>query len=84
ELFTSFTKNHFLISGLNTVEDGCGRAYSPSGLAQALVRYIRRIDEGGAWAKIQVSPHRCRHTLGHQLARADLGLPFIAHQLKHL
>lgn len=84
ELFTAFTKNHFLISGLNTVEDGCGRAYSPSGLAQALVRYIGRIDEGRTWAKIQVSPHRCRHTLGHQLARADLGLPFIAHQLKHL
>jgi hypothetical protein len=84
ELFTTFTKNHFLISGLNTVGEGCGRAYSPNGLAQALVRYIGRIDEGGTWVEIQVSPHRCRHTLGHQLARADLGLPFIAHQLKHL
>lgn len=84
ELFTAFTKNHFLISGLTTVEDGYGRAYSPNGLAQALVRYISRIDEGGTWAETQVSSHRCRHTLGHQLARADLGLPFIAHQLKHL
>lgn len=84
ELFTTFTTNHFLISGLNTVEEGCGRAYSPNGLTQALVRYIGRTDEGGAWAEIQVSPHRCRHTLGHQLARADVGLPFIAHQLKHL
>lgn len=84
ELFTTFTKNHFLISGLNTVEEGCGRAYSSNGLAQGLVRYITRIDENGVWAEIQVSPHRCRHTLGHQLARADVGLPFIAHQLKHL
>lgn len=84
ELFTAFTKNQFLISGLNTVEEGCGRAYSTSGLTQALVRYIGRIDEEGSWVKIQVSPHRCRHTLGHQLSRADLGLPFIAHQLKHL
>lgn len=84
ELITDVTKNDYLISGLNTVEQGCGRAYSPSGLAQALIRYIGRIDEEGTWAEIQVSPHRCRHTLGHQLARADLGLPFIAHQLKHL
>lgn len=83
-LFTTFTKNHFLISGLQTVESGFGRAYSPNGLAQALFRYIGHIDEGGTWAEIQVSPHRCRHTLAHQLARADLGLPFIAHQLKHL
>ena len=47
ELFAAFTNNHFLISGLNTVENGCGRAYSPNGLAQALVRYIGRIDEEG-------------------------------------
>jgi hypothetical protein len=84
ELFTAFTKNHFLISGLNTANEGCGRAYSTNGLAQALVRYIGRIDKDGAWSEVQVSPHRFRHTLGHQLARADLGLPFIAHQLKHL
>lgn len=84
ELFTTFTKNNFLISGLNTAEEGCGRAFSPGGLTQALARYIVQIDVDGTWVDIQVSPHRCRHTLGHQLARADLGLPFIAHQLKHL
>lgn len=83
ELFTAFTNNKFLISGLNTTVGGNGRAYSPSGLTQALARYIKRIDTESTWSKIQVSPHRCRHTLGHQLARADLGLPFIAHQLKH-
>lgn len=84
ELFTAFTNNHFLISSLITTEEGCGNAYSISGLTQAFVRYIGRIDEEGTWTDIQVSPHRCRHTLAHQLARADLGLPFIAHQLKHL
>lgn len=84
ELFTTFTKNEFLISALNTVEVGCGRPYSPNGWAQALVRYIKRIDVEDTWSEVQVSSHRCRHTLGHQLARADVGLPFIAHQLKHL
>lgn len=84
ELFTTFTKNRFLISGLTTASEGGGRAYSPNGLTQALARYLVRIDEDSAWSEIQVSPHRCRHTLGHQLARADVGLPFIAHQLKHL
>lgn len=84
ELFTAFTKNHFLISSLNTAEEDSGAAYSPGGLTQALERYIGRIDVDGTWTNVRVSPHRCRHTLAHQLARADLGLPFIAHQLKHL
>ena len=84
EIFTKFTKNNFLISGLGTVETGEGKAYSSNGLTQALERYISRIDAAGTWEAIRISPHRCRHTLAHQLARADLGLPFIAHQLKHL
>lgn len=84
ELFTAFTRNHFLIAGLSTVDEGYSRAYSPNGFTQALARYVGRIDEDGVWSEIQISPHRCRHTLSHQLARADLGLPFIAHQLKHL
>lgn len=84
EIFTTFTKNQFLISGLNTVQEGEAKAYSSSGLTQALARYIGRIDVAGTWKDIRISPHRCRHTLAHQLARADLGLPFIAHQLKHL
>lgn len=84
ELFTEFTRNEYIISPLNTVEQGSGRPYSLNGLAQALERYIRSVDKDEAWLQVRVSPHRCRHTLAHQLARADLGLVFIAHQLKHL
>ena len=84
EIFTAFTKNRYLISGTTMVEEGEGKAYSSNGLTQALERYIGRIDAAGTWKGIRISPHRCRHTLAHQLARADLGLPFIAHQLKHM
>ncbi|MDO3623580.1 hypothetical protein Q3O98_21115 [Ralstonia pseudosolanacearum] len=84
ELFTRFTQNEYLISGLTTVKEGEGRPYSPNGLADALERYVRWIDVDDTWTHLRVSTHRCRHTLAHQLARADLGLVFIAHQLKHL
>lgn len=84
ELFTQFTKNEYLISSLNSTTKSEARPYSPNGLTNAMQRYIERIDVSGAWKDVTVSPHRCRHTLAHQLARADVGLPFIAHQLKHL
>lgn len=84
KLFSQFTRNEYLICPLSTCEEGCGGAYSAGGLTQALQRYIKRIDQHNTWNYVRVSPHRCRHTLAHQLARADVGLVFIAHQLKHL
>jgi hypothetical protein len=84
ELFTEFTNNQYLISSLRTVDDGTGRSYSPGGLTDVLARFFKRVDIDGTWSHIKVSTHRCRHTLAHQLARSDLGLVFIAHQMKHL
>lgn len=84
ELFRALTNNHFLVCSLDTVQSGKERAYSVNGLTEALDRYLRVADTAGAWDDIVVSPHRCRHTLAHQLARADVGLVFIAYQMKHL
>ncbi|MCT7307120.1 site-specific integrase [Ralstonia wenshanensis] len=84
ELFSQFTRNAYLICSLVTRSEDAGKAYSTTGLTNALNRYIRRIDQDDTWCDVRVSPHRCRHTLAHQLARADVGLVFIAHQLKHL
>ena len=53
-------------------------------VTDALARFFKRIDIEETWSDIKVSTHRCRNTLAHQLARSDLGLVFIAHQMKHL
>jgi hypothetical protein len=84
ELFQKLTNNPYLIAGLETAFAGKERPYSLGGLTLALKRYVRLVDTTGAWRDILISPHRCRHTLAHQLARADVGLVFIAHQMKHL
>jgi hypothetical protein len=84
ELLQEVSQNKFLICSLNTAESGASRPYSINGLTDALDRYVRSVDVTGAWRHVTVSPHRCRHTLAHQLARADVGLVAIAHQMKHL
>ncbi|AZG13803.1 hypothetical protein [Cupriavidus pauculus] len=82
EHFSELTFNQYLVAGLQ-LRDEPG-PYSPNGLAGALQNYVKRIDANGAWEHTSVSSQRCRHTLAYQLARADLGLVFISHQLKHL
>lgn len=84
EVLQEVTRNRFLICSLWTARPGGDRPYSVNGLTHALDRYLRIVDTTGAWDDVIVSPHRCRHTLAHQLARADVGLVFIAYQMKHL
>ena len=84
EVFQRLTKNPYLVCSLNTARPGEEGPYSIGGLTSALDRYLRMVDTAGAWEAVTVSPHRCRHTLAHQLARADVGLVFIAYQMKHL
>ncbi|MBP0597761.1 hypothetical protein J8I26_06590 [Herbaspirillum sp. LeCh32-8] len=83
ELICSISGNQYLLSTPNTAFDG-GQAYSSTGLSAALTRYVRTIDTSGTWANIPISTQRCRNTLAHQLARADLGLPYISYHLKHM
>lgn len=82
ELLSQVSENQYLICSLHT--NGDSRPYSPNGFAGLLKKYIQKIDECGNWSHIIISPHRCRHTLAHQLARADLGLVLISYHLKHL
>ena len=46
--------------------------------------YLHETDTSGRWTEWHINAHQLRHTLAHQLARADVGLIFIAHQMKHL
>ena len=79
------TFNPFLLSGSETVPLGATpRALSLNGFTAAITNYLHEIDTSGRWADWSINAHQLRHTLAHQLARADVGLLFIAHQLKHL
>ena len=85
EEISRFTFNQYLISATETVAaHATATPLSLAGYTGALNRYLRDIDASGRWANWHINPHQLRHTLAHQLARSDVGLVFIAHQMKHL
>lgn len=79
------TFNPFLLSGSETVPIGeIPRPLSLNGFTNAITNYLHEVDTSGRWVDWHINAHQLRHTLAHQLARADVGLIFIAHQMKHL
>ncbi len=82
KILNQITRNERLICSLHTHVKA--RPISANGFLTILETYVKTIDVDGTWAHITISPHRCRHTLAHQLARADLGLVLISYHLKHL
>jgi len=76
--------NPFLFSNFETVKNGKRpRPLSNGGLTSRLNHYLVRIDTKGDWSNWQLSPHQYRHGLINQLARAEVGIPYITRQLKH-
>lgn len=85
EQISQFTFNPYFISSSMTVAIGETPApLSLVGFTSALNTYLEEIDTAGFWEKWQINAHQLRHSLAHQLARADVGLLYIAHQMKHL
>lgn len=85
EQISQITWNHYLLSATETVPiGGTPQALSLSGFSNAINIYLHEIDTSGRWSAWHINAHQLRHTLAHQLARADVGLIFIAHQMKHL
>jgi integrase len=85
EEISRITFNPYLISGCETVAVGkTPQPLSLNGFASAINTYLAEIDESKRWVHWHINPHQLRHTLAYQLARADVGLIFIAHQMKHL
>ncbi|WP_418607359.1 hypothetical protein ACNSN2_11075 [Pseudoalteromonas sp. US3C1013] len=84
-LLTSHTGNPYLISGLEPREKDKGYKlpYTSGGLRAILKRWIVKIDHDKIFNNWNFSVHQLRETLVFQLARAEVGLPFISMQLKH-
>lgn len=78
------TFNQFLFGGFETVRVGKEEnPISNGGLKQRLNHYLDRIDTEHKWVEWNLSPHQFRHGLVYQLAKAEVGIPYITRQLKH-
>lgn len=84
EVISSFTNNKFLFCNLTTVrKDAKEYPISNGGLKARLQNYLISIDKDKVWKFWKLSPHQFRHGLVWQLARAEVGIPYITRQLHH-
>jgi integrase len=85
KLISRVTFNPYLLSAIETVPIGqTPKPMTLSSFAEAINKYLKVVDSTGRWSEWHINPHQLRHTLAQQLARADVGLVFIAQQMKHL
>lgn len=76
--------NNFLFAKLATLrEKEIERPISNGQLRERLNLYLRKVDKLDTWSDWHLSTHQYRHGLVNQLARAEVGIPYITRQLKH-
>lgn len=77
-------QNPYLFSNMDTVAQGAEPAPMASlGITYQFSAFFEEILTDEEFVALEFSPYTLRHTLAYQMARAELGLPFISHQLKH-
>lgn len=78
------TGNSYLFSSpIDAFSAKYDKGYNPGALNTKFNRWIDKIDTGGLFKDWRFSVHQCRETLVYQLARQEVGMPFISMQLKH-
>lgn len=78
------TGNPYLMSSANVTHSTKNHnCYRGGALNTKLQRWIKRIDHQGLFSDWSFSVHQCRESLVYQLARQEVGMPFISMQLKH-
>lgn len=84
KLIARYKANPYLFSSVDTVAYGeePKAMYSGSMTYQFEKLFAEVLDED-EYESLDFSPYTLRHTLAYQMFRAELGLPFISHQLKH-
>jgi integrase len=84
EQLSRCTFNNFLFSNFDTVKNGeIETPLSNRGFHQRMNKYLKRIDIDKQWTDWILSSHQYRQSLVYQLARAEVGLPYITRQLHH-
>ena len=83
-LIAKVKQNPYLFSNVDTVAQGAEPASMTStGITFQFRAFFEEILTDEEYETLTFSPYTLRHTLAHHMARAELGLPFISHQLKH-
>lgn len=81
-----FKNNDYLFSNMETTAPTHKRKHrnmASTGIKHVLESYFKTV-LGADVAGVKFNPYVLRHTLAYQLFRAELGLPFISFQLKHI
>lgn len=77
-------QNPYLFSSVDTVAQGAEpNSMSSVGISRQFSAFFEEILTDEEFESLEFSPYTLRHTLAYHMARAELGLPFISHQLKH-
>ena len=77
-------QNPYLFSSVDTVDQEAEpNSMSSVGITRQFSTFFEEILTDEEFESLEFSPYTLRHTLAYQMARAELGLPFISHQLKH-
>lgn len=85
EELTQINNSNYLFSRIRDLEPNYKRnTYSKSVARPLLNNFLRHIDKNSEWKGYNLNPHKFRHTLVELLQKADVGLPYITIQLKHL
>lgn len=84
-LISKLKNNDFLFSNVNTVDpDQHAQNMGPGGIAIFFKNYFESVYGEEKAENIKFNAYMLRHTLAYQLYRAEIGLPFISFQLKHI
>lgn len=83
-LIAKVKQNPYLFSNVDTVAQGAEpNSMSSVGITHQFSSFFAEILTDEEFEQLEFSPYTLRHTLAFQMTRAELGLPFISHQLKH-
>lgn len=85
KIIAQLKANTYLFSNSDTVAAGSPMTNMAStGITHMINSYLCVVLGEERAKQIRFNPYMFRHTLAYQLFRADLGLPFISFQLKHI
>lgn len=77
--------NRFLFSNYEVVkQEKAENPVTNAGLVLRFTEFLVKLDDKKKWGYWELSLHQFRHGLAYQLARAEVSLPYITRQLKHI
>lgn len=84
QICARYKQSPYLFSSVDTVAPGeTSSPLESNGLRYQLNTFFEHVLPEDEYQSLVFTPYMLRHTLAYQLYRADVGLPFISHQLKH-